>query len=140
LEVAGIDGFLGNVSRLFEEAETDEDAVWARLIQLLWKRNAGHPFYAIAVLTASRELGPEVCGGLGLKWFEDGSDAWGRVDEGHELRTVGNLLRARLGRVFGVLKLTRLTKKTKRGRLWRLIDTTAPTPDPVPPLDEDDDD
>ncbi len=43
-EVAGLGGcFLGNVARLYEEAETDEDTIWARVMDRWWLARGEEP-------------------------------------------------------------------------------------------------
>jgi hypothetical protein len=118
-KVAGLDGFLGNVTRLYEESETDEDTIWARLMDKWWL-NLNNKHIAAADLIEFDEDGhvtefgivnSTIAQGLGLR-------------KGEEIRSLGLMLRARRGRLFGTKQLVRSTTKSNRGILWWLKDTT----------------
>jgi hypothetical protein len=123
LQVAGLEGFLGNITRLYEEAETDEDAVWAHLMGDWWHQFKGKPVAAGDLIEFDEKgyiadhglVDRKIASSLGLR-------------KGEEVKSLGSMLRGKRGRLFGTKRLQRVTKKTKRGVLWFLVDTTAGVP------------
>lgn len=104
LEHAGIDGFLGNLRRFYDQTDT-ETAVWRGFVQAWWDQHQTTGKTTAELLPLAVEC--------------DGFD-WGRADSDHGRRVVlGKLLRAKLDSVFGDYRITS-TGTIQRANVWML--------------------
>jgi len=112
LQVAGIEGFLNNLSEFYEESDA-EGSIWRAVVSAWWDR------------FEDREVGVSILWDL-ISDLDEPLDL-GQGNEKSQKTRLGKLLVRMRDRQFDNLRIVKAGER-QRAKMWRLLDTTTKDP------------